>query len=214
MWAERTLLVLLGLLFSENISWAQQPSYALGNAYDRDSGKLLYSEQHACDTINRQCIVLYKDTAGNVIAEKELDYTFHNSSPALVMVDYRRDTEVIIPFSGASDLVVDAGFDNFVREQWDSLIAEKAVRFRFRVIGFDSPLNMKVVSIPNSHCSDSQLCLSVNIDSWLLRNFVDPIQLYYSREDRTLQRYSGVSNLKEENGASMQVDIFYDYENR
>jgi hypothetical protein len=206
----RTLLLAAILFSATALAEGPLPAFAVGNAYDRDSGQWLYSENHFCEPSREQCIVRYKSAGGEIIAQKDLDYRESAVSPALVMVDYRRDTEVRIPSAG-SELVVDAGFDNFVRAQWEALAAGDTVTFRFQGVGFDSPLDMKIGAGADSDCTAAQLCLAVNIDSWLLSAFVAPIELYYSREDRTLQRYSGVSNLKGERGESLDVDIFYEY---
>jgi hypothetical protein len=204
--------LLLTTLLASATAMAEGSAFAVGTAYDRSSGQLLYREHHYCEPSRSQCVVRYKDTGGELIAQKDLDYRNSTVSPALVMVDFRRDSEVRIPFIANDELVVDAGFDNFVREQWDTLSAGQTVSFQFQGVGFDSPLDMKIGAATDADCADSQLCLAVNIDSWLLSAFVDPIQLYYSRDGRELQRYSGISNLKGDRGESMDVDIFYEYQ--
>lgn len=185
--------------------------FAEGTAFDRDSGAPLYRERHFCDAGLTQCTVRYVDNGGNLIARKELDYSQSATSPSLVLKDYRRDAEVRIPSAVDNAQVVDAGFDNFVRAQWDTLADGETVTFRFRGVGFDSPLDMKIGIDDKTDCDPANLCLAVNIDSWLLSSFLDPIQLHYSRSDRRLQRYSGISNLKGATGESLDVDIYYAY---
>ena len=60
-------------------------------------------------------------------------------------------------------------------------------------------------------CSQDELCLEIKVDSWLLGILASPIELAYSREDRKLLRFSGVSNIKGKNGESLHVDILYAY---
>lgn len=193
---------------------ASPSPFVEGAAYDKDSGELLYREHHLCARDLKQCTVRYKDTDGALIARKELDYRHAVTAPALVLNDYRHDRVIRIPFTDDSgDLVVDAGFDNFVRAQWDTLASGELVTFRFRGVGFDSPIDMKIGLSDEGVCDRDALCLAVNIDSWLLSKFVEPIQLTYSRDDRRLQRYSGISNLKGAGGESMTVDIIYEYPN-
>ena len=134
------------------------------------------------------------------------------TAPSLRFEDYRRDREIRIHFAeDDGNLVVDAGFDNFVRAQWETLANGQPVRFRFRGVGFDAPIDMKIDLNDEDDCETGNLCLAINIDSWLLSNFVDPIQLSYSRGDRRLLRYSGISNLRDAGGDSMNVDIYYVY---
>jgi len=184
--------------------------FAEGKAYDRQSGKLLYIEKHHCHASRQQCTVQYRDTNGALIASKDLDFRESEISPALIMEDHRTARKIRID-TGNEELVIDAGFDNFVRGQWEALDAGERVNFRFQVAGFDAPLAMDIVRSDAPGCTTRELCLEVRADSWLVRAFVEPIQLAYSRTDRKLRRYSGISNLRDEQGESMDVDIFYEY---
>lgn len=185
--------------------------YAEGKAYDRETGALLYREQHHCDAGHSRCTVFYRDAAGVLVARKELDYRGSTISPGLLLTNYRSNTKVRVPADGREDIVVDAGFDNFVRDQWDVLEAGEAVDFRFQVAGYDSPLDMVIAASGRQKCTHGKLCLRVDAVSWLVRALTDPIELFYSRVDRKLLRYRGISNLRDERGGAMHVDIVYDY---
>lgn len=210
----RQLLAVLALLCggAAHAEPSRLTPFAEGEAFDRESGTLLYRELHDCASDLRHCTVRYKDTEGELIALKQLDYGRDMTAPSLVMTDYRRDREIRIPFTEESGLfVVDAGFDNFVRAQWDTLADGQPVTFRFRGVGFDSPVSMKIGVDDGRDCNPENLCLAVNIDSWLLSSFIDPIRLSYTRNDRRLLRYSGISNLRDESGEALYVDIHYVY---
>ena len=107
--------------------------------------------------------------------------------------------------------MVDAGFDNYVRQRWTELMGADPVRFPFLVAGRDSPLAMRAGPDRQSECNPAQLCLQVELDSWLLRMLVAPITLTYDRESRRLLRFKGISNLKDAAGNSQSVDIRYQY---
>jgi len=184
--------------------------FAEGKAYDRESGELLYREEHLCELSGRRCSVHYLDPTGTLIASKEIDYRKSMTSPALTIRDYRDGQEFRLDPADGS-IVVDAGFDNFVREQWRTLMLGDPVYFRFQIAGFDSPLEMNIVRRDQPGCSGDELCLSVNFNSWLLGAFVSPIELSYARGDRKLLRYSGISNLRDGTGELMDVDIRYEY---
>lgn len=180
----------------------------VGTAYDTSGQQLLYRELHFCSDGQLQCKVDYRDPTGAGIAFKELDYSPGPHQPALVMRDLRNDLEHVVAASG-DELVVDAGFDNYVRSRWDDLSAGEAVRFRFKVVGFDDPIRMKALRQPD--CPAEQLCLKVTVDSWLLGIFADPIELTYARDSQRLLRFRGVSNLRGPDGESQTVDIRYTY---
>ena len=54
--------------------------------------------------------------------------------------------------------------------------------------------------------------LKVTLDSWFLGMLVDPIKLSYSKADRRLLRFQGVSNIVGPAGESLKVDLRYNYE--
>jgi hypothetical protein len=184
----------------------------VGKAFDSKSGELLYSELHFCADDQLECVVDYHDSFGQLIARKTLDFSGGVYQPALQMRDFRRSLEFSFSNNEREDLVVDAGFDNFVRSKWDELNEGEVVKFPFKVIGIDSPVKMRALIDPAGNCNEQQLCLKVSLDSWVLSMLVDPIMLSYSRQDRRLLRFQGVSNIKGVEGESLSVDIRYDYE--
>jgi hypothetical protein len=187
-----------------------------GQAFDLDSGKLLYSEDYFCSpaedgSATGRCSVVYRDERGDMIARKEIDYSRSLQAPSLLINDYRQARELQMEFTDQPDLVVDAGFDNFVRLNWDQLSEGDPVKFRFLVAGRDSPLKMKARADDSDSCDEETFCLTISLDSWLLGSFVDPIELTYSRDDRRLLRFRGISNIRDAAGATQEVDIRYRY---
>lgn len=183
----------------------------IGSAYDRSSGNLIYREHHACDVPPIQCSVDYRDATGELIAQKRLDYSSGPYSPTLVMTDFRQDEGMSETLSGSPEWVVDAGFDNYVRSQWETLDAGEPVKFPFLVPGFEKPLKMRAQRAGNESCIAEELCLEIVLDSWLLGMLVDPITLSYSRPERRLLRFGGISNIRGVDGESLNVDILYHY---
>ena len=159
------------------------------------------------------CTVQYRDSLGVIFAEKHLDYRQNPLSPSLLMTDYRSGVESRVSTSTQENLVVDAGFDNFVRSIWDTLDAGGNAKFPFLVVGFDKPIKMKAHRSTAGDCTAAELCLEIKLDSWFLGMIIDPIELSYARAVRRLLRFSGISNIKGENGESQNVDIHYQYDN-
>lgn len=205
------LLLILSVLSSVAHSVSLTPPTVLGSAYDREKGHLLYTEHHFCTQQGLQCEVEYRDSSGVLIAQKSLDYSGSPFSPALTMIDYRNKVKHSVPGTGQGDIVVDAGFDNYVRSIWDELEGGNSVRFPFLVPGFSRPLKMRADREMSRGCGQDSLCLEIRLDSWLLGMLASPIELAYSREERRLLRFSGVSNIKGGNGETLNVDIHYSY---
>ena len=187
-----------------------KPLQAIGRAFDETAQTLLYSEYHYCDSA-LTCTIEYRKPDGELIAQKELDYTYGPHSPALVMVDFLNGKEQRLGFDAGSNNVIDAGFDNYVRSKWTELAAGDSVKFPFEVPGFDRALPMEALRSNLDQCAREELCLRVSVDSWLLGLLADPILLSYERDSRRLLRFRGISNLRDEGGDSFYVDIRYEY---
>ena len=203
---------LVGLLFASQV-WALEEADIVGEARAIGSGDLLYRELHDCSEDGRFCKVFYHNPMGQVIARKQLDYSKSLQAPALQVQDLRLGTEFRLEGAMAPDLVVDAGFDNFVRERWTDLSSGDVVRFPFVVVGRQKPLKMKAGLDEDRPCAKEQVCLAVTLDGWLLSALLDPIRLVYD-SDRRLLQFRGISNIKDENGGSQKVEINYTYRNQ
>jgi hypothetical protein len=203
-------LVLLGSAWSA--CFAQDGSLDIvGDAFDLDSGEFLYRELHDCGQREQLCTVDYVDQSGILIARKSMDYTSNPFQPRLSMTNLRSAEQFHYEPELGRNLVADAGFDNFVRDSWQDLEAGRKVNFEFVVLGMDKPLRMTIRQDSAASCAQDRTCLKIVLDSWLLRNFVDPIKLVYSSTDQKLLRFSGVSNIKAVDGGSLNVNILYSY---
>ena len=199
----------LGLMAAT--SFASVRETVVGDAYDMDSGEYLYSEHHQCMPDNSFCDVLYRDEQGELIARKQVDYSQNMQSPSLQMEDFRHTRQFQLQPRPDPELVVDAGFDNYVRLRWDDLQDGGTVAFPFLVMGRDKPIDMRAKRVEGEQCNPGEMCLEVGLDSWLLGMLVDPIALTYEKESRRLLRFRGISNLPGEGGEKQFVDIRYRY---
>jgi hypothetical protein len=187
----------------------QQRPDVVGEAVDPKTGETLYLEYYYCTDDALKCSVVYLRPNQELIASKQLDYEPSLKAPELTFRDFRTDRELSIS-PPDQDVVVDAGFDNFVRLQWQDLMAGEEVVFPFRLVNREKPLTMRA-SREDGECADGQLCLQVRLDSWLLGALVDPIELIYDRGSQRLRRFQGISNLKSDEGRSQKVEIRYQY---
>ena len=201
-----------------------QPKQAniTGFAYDRKTGELLYTENHALQLQGMKILehkVLYKDPQQKVFCEKWLDYAKHSFAPAFQLTDmrdgyiegaqhqdgsyrlYSRDSNnsefeyKTVPLQ--ANLVSDSGFDLFVRARMDQLLKEKAQRFQMAVASEQAVLSFQAELL--GLFDRSAIRIKVQ-PSTLLRLLVDPIFLTYDIENGELLRYEGLSNIRDENG--------------
>ncbi|MEM9256971.1 MAG: hypothetical protein AAGA91_16120 [Pseudomonadota bacterium] len=200
--------LLVGLLLLPGAGHALE---AVGRALEPDTGRLLYVERHQCQEEGRLCAVEYSDSEGVVFLRKELDYTGGPFRPEVTLQDLRDEAveaESHSPIEGAQ--VYDSGFDNFVRQSWEEMAGGEQFKFSFGFVGMNRALTMRAREITDD-CAAEDLCLKVEPSSFLIGLFAQPIYLTYSRADRQLLRFQGMSNLRDDDGNSMQVDIRYDY---
>ncbi len=68
-------------------------------------------------------------------------YASNLKAPALTFRDYRLGREVTIE-NPDTNAVVDAGFDNFVRLQWQGLAEGEEIKFPFRLVDRKDPVKI------------------------------------------------------------------------
>ncbi|MFV8816482.1 hypothetical protein [Haliea sp. E17] len=185
---------------------------AVGTAVDAENGELRYREYHSCEPGNVDCSVEYREPGGELIARKQLDYSAAPSAPSLLFEDRRLGERIAVDAENFPEgVVIDAGFDNFVREKWPVLAAGKPVTFRFLPAGRDSALAMLAWADEQADCPAERLCLNVRPKNWLVALVGGELQLVYSRAARRLLEYRGVSNIPAADGAAQNVVIRYEY---
>lgn len=206
-----------------------------GEAFDVKSQELVYREQHLID--DKLHTVSYSDKDGNVFAQKKISYEISFVAPVYKLNDQRfsRETGSQIKDkqwsmyrsekSGTYDelllknqenLVIDAGFNNFIRLHFDALDSGDLLNFNFGLTDPLIELSMEIQRIP---CTDYQpkqnneknICLRAINSSLFYRWFVPTIYLVYDRDSRFLMRYEGPSNLPDNNDSAQTVRINYVY---
>ena len=214
-------------------------SQTIGMAYDLQSDELMYRETHCLSADRSEREVIYQDAKDKLIALKRVDYRSGSTTPSFVQHNfYSRESIEVSLQQGAvkmsvidsdtrlasktalaepsADLpvVIDAGFDEFVRQHWDRLLAGESLEFQFPLADRTSLVELRIQSRACSYATQSDQCFRLDLASWLLRLAVKPIELGYDAESRRLSRFRGLSNIGDENGKGMVVDIRYRYDDR
>jgi len=183
---------------------------ATGSARSVDGGELLYREFHRCEPGGVHCRVEYRGADEHLFAFKQLDYSRAPWAPSVHFEDSRHDEQQTIEADKVdAGVVIDAGFDNFVREQWPALVAGETVVFEFQPVALDRPIAMRATVEEN--CERERLCIRVQPNNWLLGLVVQEIDLVYSRAGQRLLEFRGVSNIADSEGRSQAVEIRYEY---
>jgi hypothetical protein len=227
------------LLALSGATCAQSLQYD-GIAYAIDSEAVLYRESHllraAREDAPAERVVLYRCPDGAPFARKRVVYGADGAAPSFELEDARlgyregvRTTgetrEVFVqresgaaekrgPLPDAEGLVADAGFDAFVQRHWDELQRGETVRFPFLVPSRLDYFNFKVskdgeVEVDGQPASVIRLALG----SWWA--FLLPhIDVVYGNQDRTLLRFVGLTNVRDEEGDNLKARIEFPRDSR
>lgn len=206
----------------------------VGAAKKPQSDIALYCELHYQNADNPTSWLVEYWQGNQVLANKYLDYTSGETSPAVKQEDFRSGEQRIAVLDGGwslefiesegiasesknigdfESIVIDAGFDAYVREHWPILTSGKRLKFEFASIPHLRSLKLKAEKTSTSRCvnaSAEDICIAVGAANRLLSLFVGKLYLTYDSQQR-LKVFSGVVNIDGDDGKSQEANIFYTY---
>jgi hypothetical protein len=109
----------------------------------------------------------------------------------------------------ASDLVVDTGFDVFVRDRWQALVDGGDLPIRFLVPSHLSDMGFRVRYVRGDQIDGVPVDVFRLTLSNVFGRFVPGIDVYYSTQDHILMRYMGLSDLLDASGNNIRADILF-----
>jgi len=220
------------------------PAQVVGRAYRPDTGELVYCE-FFLPTKDQQTRVLYYSAAGRRIAEKDLSGPAGSGSagtaiPGVTQQDFRTGERREVSRQGDHWLlryrksstadwkvaqvpareidVIDAGFDAYVRANWQQLVAGQVVTFRFASPPHGRSIELRARRVdctasatPSTSGAAPPLCLHIDLAQALLRLFAGDLSLVYDLEARRLRQFEGVVNLLDARGKAQRLRILYQY---
>jgi hypothetical protein len=198
--------------------------HSVGVARDAKDNALRYIEHHQYLSDGKH-LVRYYDENMDLVAFKELLYPGLPQHPLIVQADLQSRTEIRtsiqndrltmvrtdhsgvqnIELQLTADVIIDAGFDAFIQNDWDNLLSRKEQSLRFAIAGQPRLLDVALVAIPGG---ESGVDFHIKPESWIVRLFLPKIELKYN-EARQLISYEGFSNLKSSNGKNGKVHISF-----
>ncbi|WP_328189949.1 hypothetical protein [Marinobacter sp. OP 3.4] len=105
------------------------------------------------------------------------------------------------------DLVIDAGFDHFIRANWTTLTSGDSVAFRFLAPTRGEAYDFVVEPAPEA-INGADHSFRIRPEGLIMRLAVDPIRLGYG-DDGLLTHYQGLGNIRRNQDENYQVSIEY-----
>ncbi|MDK9557810.1 hypothetical protein QQF73_09265 [Marinobacter sp. M216] len=205
------------------------------------AGETLYLEQHAvagtCESgvfqPQEHSIAYQRPDRDHAFASKDLNYSDSVLRPAVdfrqpefdesLSIEYPEPNTLVInwqmpagesrtfdvPFS--EKVVVDAGFDNFVRRNWRAVLNGESVEFRFLGPTRGEHYEFVLESTESSKVTADHV-VQIRPTGMVLRFLVDPIILGYNARG-ALTDYYGLTNIRKNNDANYTAHIQYSVSN-
>lgn len=176
---------------------------------------------------------------GERFAVKNINYQRNQSAPYIFFRDLRSDSAVkidataaelsilssdrfsehvkgsdtgklsIVPVSTDLPLVVDAGFDRFVQQNWSSLVRGESLVFSFLVISRARLVDFEIFqSNEKNNESTHFLAFVVKPKNFFFSLLVEPIRLTYDSTTRRLLRFEGLTNIEKFSSGHASGDNF------
>jgi hypothetical protein len=207
--------------------------YYQGYAYAANNERLLYREAHWLYSENgvEHRLVVYSCANGEPFVRKRVDTAPGAATPDVDLFDgrggYREgvrtrdgrrevfaqadtrspERRAALPLPSPPNAVIDAGFDAFVRENWDTLSRVGVSPVPFLVPSELRYLDFSARMLRDSHVDGGDIrWFRLSIASWY--GFALPhIDVAYDIQTHELREYSGLSNIRDGNGRNLSVTI-------
>lgn len=194
-------------------------------------------------------MVEYRNQSQQLIASKQADFSISQLAPTIEQIDERHGEKVFVKkkimpeadkvdvvvtyqapntsepsevtLSAGGGLVIDAGFDNAIRNYWDNIVAGNKVIVEFVAPAQQTTINLSIKPRKISRCNQlspdvvyddtTHLCVTAQAANVILNWFVKPITLVYERDKQRLAMFSGAVNITDEKGDGQSAVISYFY---
>ncbi len=226
------LLLVTGLALSHVALSSASTTRILGEAFDLESNQLVYTEEH--QFAEDKHTVVYREPGGTVFANKNLDYSSSGLVPDVNHQNKRIDEAIDLRKVGngyleasyirgdkrinktatlalEKNMVADAGFNSYVLENWQRVVAGETAQFKWFVPSRLKPITLKLKHVECKEVKEGT-CFTLTPKSWIIGLALQPIKLTYI--SRSLVRYEGRSNIVAASGEYHKVRIEYSYMTR
>lgn len=208
----------------------QNTSYT-GYAYQPGTKTLVYKEQNTeiySNNIHIETVTSYYSLADKLIATRRLDFSHSHYAPSFTTEDLRSGYMEGVVVSGtrarmfvrkgknaaikektielSDPMVIDGGFNQFIKDNWNTLMQNKPVAFNFIVPARLNYYNLRACKVS---ATGAELTIKIEPNNALLRWIAPPIIVNYNISTRRIVNYEGKSNITDDEGSNPVVKLVY-----
>jgi hypothetical protein len=204
------------------------------SAFDLNNGKFLYKEYHEERYSEKkilESITEYRNQQNKLLSQRVMIFKDDLTKPKFELKDFRsgyvegsevlsnNEVKVYTRKNKESELeekilnpeepfVIDGGLTYFFIKNWKRLMNNETVEFNFIAPARLDYFRFRVSKNSIINIGGRRgLQLKLEINSFILRAFVDPIYITYDLETQKILNYKGISNINNEQGKSYSVQI-------
>ena len=201
----------------------------IGEAYDTKTNQMVYQERHHYAQENGENVMysMFVDPNGDTIGERKVAFTedrvqsYHldqnlinyqesviRNNDSITLIGKKGNKVKQKEVANSPEVIIDAGFSNFIVRNWEELQKGKTLRFDFASIGQMDTVRLQVKQVDLARTSasdhgvneDEVMMFHMTAANALIRLLLKPIEIGYYKDTRQLAYYKGVSNLKDQKG--------------
>ena len=103
-------------------------------------------------------------------------------------------------------LVVDGGFNQFIKANWGHIVDGRSLVFYFTV---PCKLDYYKLRVLKTSSSDKRMVVTIEPDQTVLRWIATPIIVTYDVQTKRIVSYEGKSNITDEHGENFIIKLVY-----
>lgn len=224
-----TLIILSPLAFSG-------PSVFKGSAIESESKKPIYDESHQVEydgQLVKKVITTYTNSSGKEIAKLTSIFNSNSQLPDTEFIDLRTGNKELTSLKGndykittissagkkkegtlsvKDNLVCGQGYHNYIIKNLDSFKLNEKRELKFIIPSMRDyfTFDLTYLGALNKDNQD-EVTFRLDITNWILKMFADKIQVTYSKKDKVLLRYEGLTNLQNDKGDNYDAILTYSF---
>lgn len=212
------------------------PTHFLGKAMSSKDKSHLYNEDHRVEysgDLVQKVVTTYSDPTGKEIAKLVSTFKGNHQLPDTEFYDKRNGIKEETKLVGSkyviittdtkgktkkgtldvdSNLVCGQGYHNYIISNLDSFKVGEKRELKFIIPSMRDYFTFDLTYLgPIEKDRPDEVSFRLDITNWILSMFADKIQVTYSKKNKTLLRYEGLTNLKNQKGDQFDAILTYTF---